>query len=69
MLTLSMLFSPFTHRQFAAQRNGSPAADSSKTRPQKTTSSAKWPPLFHAKGGQVEPVSGSCLFDTAHIAH
>jgi len=44
--------------QVAAQRFGLPAADYSKTRLYKITFSAKWPSLFRAEGGQVEPVSG-----------
>jgi len=44
---------------YAAQRIGSPSADSGKTRLRKTTFSTKWPPPFRAEGGQVEPVLGS----------
>jgi hypothetical protein len=38
---------------YAAQRIGSPAADLNKTRLHKIAFSTKWPPLFHAEGGQV----------------
>jgi len=37
---------------------GSPAADLNKTRLHKITFSTKWPLLFYAEGGQVEPVLG-----------
>jgi len=49
---------------FAAQRHGSPAADSGKTTKPKNYFSGKVPLRTHAEGGQVQPVFGGILLMT-----